>query len=379
MPIEIKIKGIKITGNPFDASGYGRGTLNWIKCLHKLGVPMWLNPVTFEKSRPELKDDFELLDALARSPRPYDINFVRLSPEVGVKAFEDGKINILSTAWETSKLDPLWVECCNRFNAVFVETEWSKGVFVDSGVTVPVLVVPNCIDVNYYKPKSEVNTGQYTFYSIQQWIERKNGIGLLKAYFNAFSPDDNVLLILKTYITRMDDLQNQQGIIKGHIDNLKKSLNLKQGYPPVYLVTDNLSDTELKEMHEQCDCYVLLDRGESLGLPFMEAAAAGNPVIATDWGGSRQFLHSGNSYCVPYQLTFVENMMWNPFYNGTQCWADPNLPEAAKIMRHVYDNRNDAFSMGMRAREDMRSKFNEEIIAKALLGAIAEVVSGVKI
>jgi glycosyltransferase involved in cell wall biosynthesis len=121
---------------------------------------------------------------------------------------------------------------------------------------------------------------------------------------------------------------------------------------------------------------VLLDRGEGLGLPYMEAAAAANPIIATNWGGSRQFLNEENSYTVDYQLSFVENMAFSPFYHGDiMQWADPNLPQAAAKMRYVFDNRETAFALGKQARSDMKEKFNESVITKTLLGAIAEVVA----
>jgi glycosyltransferase involved in cell wall biosynthesis len=373
MAKEIRLQGLRVVGPLFDGSGYGSGARNWVKGLFKRGVPMWVHPVSFEKDRPEMKEEFELIDALARTPRQCDVNFVRLSPEIAVDFLEPNLVNICSCAWETSKLHPHWVDCCNRFDSIFVESEWSRAVFINSGVKVPIMVVPNCIDVSRYTPKERVNTGTYQFYSVQQWTERKNGIGLLKAYYNAFKPGDDVVLVLKTYITRMEEKQDQASVIKGHIDVLKKSMNLGE-YPPVYLVTEKLSVEEMRQLHEQCDCYVLLDRGEGLGLPFMDAAAAANPIIATDYAGSRQFLDNKNSYAVPYQLTYVENMMWSPFYQGNQLWAEPNLPAASDIMRSVFENRDDAFNLGKKAREDMKTKFNEDVITKTLLGAIASAV-----
>ncbi len=387
--MEIRIQGIKITAPLFDQSGYAKGSRNWLSGLVRAGVPLTCNPVSFEKDRPDLTtvpfdktnptlgSMFDMLDGLCKRQVPHDVNFVRLSPEVGINFLEPNSINILSTAHECSLLHPHWTECCNKFDAVFVESQFAVDVFKNSGVTVPVYCVPNYENVSDYTPKSEVNTkGTYKFYSIQQWTERKNGVGLLRAYFNAFTPDDDVLLILKTYITRVEENQNQRDAIKGHIANLKKDMNLPKNYPPVFLITDKLTDEEITRMHEECDCYVMLDRGESWGIPFADAAAAGNPIIATDWGGSRQFLNGTNSYPVKYQLTYVDNMShFSPFYSGFQQWADASLPNAAELMRHVYDNREEAFEVGKRARETMEKYYNQEIVTQALLSAIADVVA----
>lgn len=385
---EIKIQGIRFVGPCFDGSGYAQGARNYLRGLINARVPMWVHPVSFELDRPDLTtvpfdrtnptmgSMFDMLDGFCRTPKPHDINFVRLSPEVGVQFLDTNSINILSCAWECSLLHPQWTECCNRFDAVFVESQFAVDVFKNSGVTVPVYCVPNYENVSDYITKTEENKGTYKFYSIQQWTERKNGVGLLRAYFNAFTSADDVLLVLKTYITRVEENQNQRDAIKDGIANLKKDMNLPGNYPPVFLISDKLTDEEIVKMHEECDCYVCLDRGESWGIPFAAAAAAGNPVIATDWGGTRQFLNAENSYPVKYQLSYVFNMShFSPFYAGFQQWASPSEPDAAALMRHVYDSRGEAFLVGKKARETMGHYYNQEAITKTLLGAIADVVA----
>jgi glycosyltransferase involved in cell wall biosynthesis len=375
MAVEVRIKGIKVVSCVFDGSGYGQGARNWVKGLYQMKVPIWIQPISFEKDRPDLREEGAVLEALARTPRPYDVNFVRLSPEVAQNFLDPNAINICSCAWETSRLDKYWVDCCNKFDAIFVESQWLVDVFRDSGVKSPIMCVPNTVDVTKFQPKENPSDKTYTFYSIQQWTERKNGLGLLKAYFNAFTKDDEVRLVLKTYMTRVEVNMSQQDKIKSDIEELKKGLNFDRDYPPVYLITDKLTNEAIIKMHEDCDCYVLLDRGEGLGLPYMDAAAAANPIIATNFGGSRQFLNEQNSYCVDYQPTFVCNMQWSPYYRGDQLWAEPNLLHAMKLMREAYENREAAFELGKQARKDMEEKFNLTTVTQSLLSAVAEVVA----
>lgn len=375
--VEVSIQGIKIVSCVFDGSGYGQAVRQTVQGLHKAGVPMWIKPVSFERDKPDLGDEGNILEALCRTPRPTDVNFVRLSPEIAVNFLEPSMVNICNCAWETSKLDKHWVECCNRFDAIFVECDWLVDVFKDSGVNVPVYCVPNSVDASVFTPKQEVKPqGRvFTFYSIQQWIERKNGLGLLKAYFNAFSPEDEVRLVLKSYLSRVEVNQEHSNKIKSDIENLKRSLNLDKNYPPVYLITEKLTTEELRAMHEECDCYILLDRAEGWGLPFADAACAANPIIATNFGGSRQFLNEDNSYCVDYQPTFVCNMEFSPYYRGDQLWAEPNLVHASTLMRHVYENRQEAFEKGQKARQYMQSYYNQEVITQRLLSSVADVVA----
>jgi hypothetical protein len=68
-------------------------------------------------------------------------------------------------------------------------------------------------------------------------------------------------------------------------------------------------------------------------------------------------------------------MGWNQFYHGEQLWAEPNLPHAAELMKHVYDNREEAFMMGKQARQNMVDLYNKERITQVLLANIADVVA----
>jgi len=382
--VEVRIQGIRIVGPVFDGSGYAQGIRNYIRGLFNAKVPFHILPISFEKDRPELTDiiningqeitEQDFLRSLCHQME-YDVNFVRLSPEIAVQFLDDKAINICACAWETTRLDPHWVDCCNRFDAIFVESQWLVQVFTDSGVKKPIYCVPNCVDVSKYTLKDKPNMDKtYQFYAIMQWTERKNGIGLLKSYFNAFTPKDDVVLILKTYLTRVEAGKDQKTQIVEHINSLKRSLNLLTGYPPVYLITEKLTNEALIKLHEDCDCYAMLDRGEGFGLPYMDACAAGNPIIAPNFGGTREFLNETNSYCVDGQLTYVDNMMWSNFYRGNQAWFEPNLLTASELMRHVYENREEAFQMGLNARQNVEENFNREVITNRLLGALAEVV-----
>ena len=97
-----------------------------------------------------------------------------------------------------------------------------------------------------------------------------------------------------------------------------------------------------------CDCYVSLHRSEGLGLTMAEAMAAGKPVIATGYSGNMQFMTPANSFLVDYVLTKVPANC-QPYPEGTP-WADPDLDHAARLMRSVYAQPDEAAATGQRAR-----------------------------
>lgn len=59
------------------------------------------------------------------------------------------------------------------------------------------------------------------------------------------------------------------------------------------------SRKEIAEIYEKCDCFVMVSRSETFGVAFVEAIAAGLPVIGTDCGGPREFINNENGMIIP--------------------------------------------------------------------------------
>ena len=99
-----------------------------------------------------------------------------------------------------------------------------------------------------------------------------------------------------------------------------------------------LTENQMRGLYKRIDCYSTLDRGEGFGLGPFQAGACGKPVIATGFGGVKEYLNKSNSYLVNYTLTPVFGMPWSPFYTGKQCWAEPDIVHGAELMREVFNN-----------------------------------------
>jgi SAM-dependent methyltransferase len=84
-------------------------------------------------------------------------------------------------------------------------------------------------------------------------------------------------------------------------------------------------------------------------LTIAEAMAFGKPAIATGYSGNLAFMNEDSSYLVPYALTTLEQAV-GPYPVGT-VWADPDLPEAARILREVVDRPEEARERGLRGKD----------------------------
>ena len=372
-----KIKGIKYIGPCLDSSGYAQATRDYILALYKAGVPITVKPISFENTRPDFGEDGKILKSLINKDIDYNVVVVQTTPEFWSSHKEEGKFNVGYTVWETDKLHPSWPDYINNnVNKVLVPCDWNAEVFKDSGVNVPIGVVPHTINKNKLVAKSKNIIGNiaddtYVFYCINQWTERKNFLATIKAYWYAFQNNENVALVLKTY--RSNYSEQEKDIIRQTIQRLKTIMPMEK-YPPIYLILDLLSDDDIINLHNRGNCYLSLDRGEGWGLSTFTAGALGNPVITTNFGGVLQYLNKDNSFLVDCIKTPVFGMPYTPWYLGNMCWADASPVHAAKFMRYVYNNPKEASEVGCVLKDHINTNFNYEVIGKKYIKEIEEIL-----
>jgi glycosyltransferase involved in cell wall biosynthesis len=335
-----------------DLSGYADAARNNVAALASVGVAVEACPVSFETFKTDCGELGRIVDNLTCTSPTAKIQIIHTVPSVFDKFIAFNKYNIGYTAWESSLLPDSWVQNINRLNEVWVPSKYNKKVFEDSGVDIPVFVMPHTFNSEIFNKEvaSEsivgLNNDDFIFYSIFQFLERKGPSQLLKAYLTEFTKKEDVCLLLKTYMydpTNIDEKQKLQSIIGTIKDKLRLS-----SYPDISLITCPLSRPQINLLHKTCNCLVSSHCSEGFGVTLAEAMVAGNPVIATDYSGSKDFLSIDNGYPVDYQLTPVYNMPWEA-YRGDQTWADINIMDLKDKMRYVFEHKQEARVKGLRA------------------------------
>lgn len=359
-----------------DTSGYAAAARDYITALlDSQQVDLSLKIASFEQTKVKHEAFENRIASLLDKSNQVDIQITHLTPENFPACRAPGVYNIAYTAWETELLPKGWVELLNSMDEVWVPSEWNKEIFQENGVQVPITVIPHVVCGPMKASEGSldfpaIKDGGYMFYSIFQWIERKNPRQLLTAYFTEFTPEDNVYLLLKTY--RLNCSNSEKQAVRGDIENIKKSLSLGY-YPPVIFFGDLLTKEQVGAIHGRGDCYVSLQRGEGFGIPLAEAMSHGKPVITTKYGGCLQFMNDDNSFLVPARRAPVQGMIFRN-YNGHMVWGDPDTMEARRFMRYCYENRNKAKETGERAAQEIASNYNAEAIANQMINRLREIL-----
>jgi glycosyltransferase involved in cell wall biosynthesis len=164
---------------------------------------------------------------------------------------------------------------------------------------------------------------------------RKNPLGLISAFANAFPDGREATLLIKS-------------INAADLPEAAAELELAASdHPAVQVVDITLPGLERSALLAGCDCYVSLHRSEGFGMTIAEAMAYARPVIATAYGGTVDFLDASTGYLVPWSPARVG--VANPVYPADSIWADPDLAHAARLMRRVVDAPNEAMALGRHA------------------------------
>lgn len=382
---------ILYSGAVADFSGYGQAGRDYVLALnqHPLVNNIHIDLRSFEhRADPSCFQDVaspenaDILSSLATQKRlnKYDVHIIHMTPDLWPRVKHNASCRIGYCAWETDRIPSFWRAGLESVNQVWVPCFYNQKAVSNVCITAPAYVIPHCFDLEEKRLQlASVPTLNLTgaspsttiFYSIGQWIERKNFGELIRAYCATFSSGEDVLLALKTFIGRGQS--NETEILKEAIGIIKKKLRLPDT-PPILLINKKLSNQEIIGLHKTADIYISLHRAEGWGLPVSDAILYGNEVIVSNYGGVSDFCNSENANLVSCIETFVYGMEFSVNYNGRMIWGQPNLVEASKMMRRAYLAKQNHQPLG--GHQSTMEKFSYTNVSNKMIALMEEVLNG---
>jgi glycosyltransferase involved in cell wall biosynthesis len=358
--------GVNILSHFCFPSGLQQAALSANKSLERCGVPTSCRDVP-AGIKTELDDRARWLglEAFPASlimipPVPY---FAACYERSGLFRRDD-VYRIAYWHWELERVPDEWIEVAPLIDEIWAPTEFIARA-MRSQMPRPVYHMMPGVEIGEVERVSRAALGLpkdhciflFMFDMFSQ-MHRKNPLGLIRAFREAFRAADRATLVIKLSggSAFPDDLADLKRAADG---------------PNIQVIDQLLSRPAAYGLIEMCDCYVSLHRSEGFGLGLAEAMLMGRPVIATGYSGNLEFMNETNSLLVDYEM--VEITEDKPIYTKGNRWAEPSVSHAAAQMRQVYEQREEAIDRARRVQPEIQEKLSLEAAGRRMATRLAEI------
>lgn len=336
VPVQERAPRVAFIGPTNYANGLGVAARSYARALYRTPWQVNLHPL----ERPfhvhaRVAPDWQ---ARSFSGRP-DVALVHLNGESWRALMSERQRAIVAEArlkvglfvWETSYVPADWLATIDGLDAIWAPTEFCAEIF--RGVSdVPVDVVPYVVENEAGEPASAAAKAELrrTFaldpkrklilyaFDGSSYLARKNPHALIRAFRAARLAESGWQLVLKT--KHVFDIPGEG----------RRLLDLVGRTRDVVVIDRPLLQNELAGLFELCDVYASSHSSEGFGLTIAEAMEMGKVVVATDYGGSRDFLDATCGFPVAAEIVTLEQS-YGPYLRGAH-WGEVDEDDLARAL-----------------------------------------------
>ncbi|RQW80048.1 MAG: glycosyltransferase, partial [Geobacter sp.] len=359
--------GVNLVGYLRSELGLGEAARQVVGAVRSLGLP--LSTLTLPTVHARQEHPFEELRPEPGWANPYDINLVcvnagavmRFAGMAG-RGFFSGRYTVGYWAWELEGFPDSWPRAFEAVDEIWMNSEHAA-TGVREVTEKPVAVFPVPVELPTPAPMTRSALGVpqgFLFLFVFDYgsvAERKNPVGLVQAFKKAFAPGEGPVLVIKS----ISEAANPTARERLHYE--------AGGRPDIVLLEGYMPRAHKDALLAACDAYVSLHRAEGFGITMAEAMALGKPTIATGYSGNLEFMTRENSYLVGWQPGRVPADC-RPYRQGA-VWAEPDLADAAALLRRVFENPEEAHRVGEVARADL-ARLHSPAARARLLGELLD-------
>ena len=241
------------------------------------------------------------------------------------------------TVWETERVPALWLVEMDPADELWVPTEWNRAAFADA-FDKPVHVVPHVASTTMPEPPPlELRDGTFVVAVVAAWEWRKRPDRAIEAFLQAFGPQDDVALVVKTTAWPVAWPWRPDLPTVAHLARLVPEARRAQ----VHIDTGVWSEAQVLGLLERADCVLSLTASEGWGLPAFDAACLGTPVVITGFGGHLEWLGADHPGLLPHRMVPVDHPDLSHYEPGMR-WGEADLDAAVDLLRDLAAGRADA-------------------------------------
>ena len=345
--------GLDIYGFFRATTGLGHSARLYLEAAEAASIPA----SAVARTLPGRDGDDSVRDRLAPTGRHGDALYIDGLVGFGALTREicRARRNIALPMWELEALPEGRVRNLSRFDAL-----WAPSTFIRDSVAAatgrPVALVPHPLHMPDTAKEGFPETLRILFFfDFDSFPARKNPEAAVRAFQAAFPRAEEVRMTVKT---------------RGAADAGRRAWLLEQAARDarIEVVDETLTADAMGRLMRDHDVFLSLHRSEGVGLGCAEALTIGNIVVATDYGGTRDFVTEETGFpvaCVQRPVAPGEYIEAEGAH-----WADPSVEHAAEQLRRIYDAPGAARARALRGREALRRTHSTEAVGAAMRAAL---------
>jgi glycosyltransferase involved in cell wall biosynthesis len=217
---------------------------------------------------------------------------------------------------------------------IIVTSQWAKDVIHSHALlqSCDVEVVNLGTDTSLFNDKwDNKKNGPYTFLNIGKLEKRKGHDVLIEIFNRAFSPQDDVLLVVYWENHFLD-----KNVHERYQELYKAS---KMGHRIMFMPRVP-KQADVANIIKSADAYISPSRAEGWNMPLYDAIACNKPVITTNCTAHTEYCNKNNSFLVDSFETEIahDGAFFKDYIGSWHKITDKQIDDFAQYMRHCYKN-----------------------------------------
>ena len=356
--------------SPINSLGYGVAGYNIIRGLTSAGHTVALYGIGSIQSEPEQN---ELLKACFDNSRMPDFGApcIRIWHQHDMAEFVGGGKKIGFPIFELNTFTEQELHQLGNPDEWFVCSQWGKDILkkaleerykwedLDSRIH----VIPLGVDRSIFREKF-ADRNETIFFNCGKWEVRKGHDVLVKAFNEAFTPEDKVELWMMCDNPFYTDEENFQW------ERLYKGSGLGD---KIRSIPRHQTQKDVYNIMSQTDCGVFPARAEGWNLELLEMMSCGKHVIATNYSGHTEFCNKDN--CKLVEVTEMEDAKDGKWFHGQGQWAhlgESQIDQLVEHMQAIHKLKQEDNLNVNQAGIDTAKKFSWSNTAKEIAQAVSE-------
>jgi len=322
-------------------SGISKATREYFKLIKWLGLPV-STLLGLDEHLPLLEKGVTSEIIGCSGPIPEGEKFIQLhvGPPNNMGMMPRAEATLAILFFEGNRLAPSQLGPAKAVTVACVPSSFCRLGLIRSGVSQQrIRTVPVPLDDQVWNPQVQPafpNEGRFRFLFMNSIYERKGLDVLLRAYWEEFSKNEPVELVIKSY--KEDDRPNAAS---DHIRKVAAKLGVDPSRrAPISVLDAPMRDEDVPPFMRSFDAVVSTHRSEGFGLTPFYAMALGVPVISTNYGGVTDFCKDDTAWLVEVESMVRPSAAEAKTFTHLQgvLWAEPDVMSARHAMRECMDN-----------------------------------------